>query len=151
LNSVGTPSHTTPTPEPTSVINDLSISTPTPSADQPAGNGDDVSFSFTVIEVAGGGLSRTITAQLSNTGSNDAHDAWGKLEGYVRESKIKLSGKDYLHIDVGTLAAGAALTDKMNIKFSLSDGFKILQNGARFVLTVYSRERTQSIPYDYEL
>ncbi len=52
-----------------------SIPQPTSNANAPSSN---VNFVLNVTNVSGSGLSRTVTAQLSNTGSADAHNCWLK-------------------------------------------------------------------------
>jgi len=79
-----------------------------------------------------------------------AHNVGGKLEGFPGKARINLSGSQGIRIDVGTLKGGAKVTRQFTLKFGLSDGLKILQNGANFVLTVYSDEYTQTIPYYYK-
>jgi hypothetical protein len=119
-----------------------------PVATSPAG--DNVKFDFTLDDISGSGLSRTITAKLTNLGPGDAHNVWGKMEGFSKETRVKLNGKENIRIDVGTLKGGAAITRQLTLSFSLSDGLKILQNGARFVFTVYSDEHTQAMPHDFK-
>ncbi len=128
-----TPSGTTPVPS----------STPT----QPAAN---VNFEVVVTNVSGTGLSRTITAQITNTGTADAHNVWVKAEVFSQGQRIQVSGQDYLRVDIGTIKAGATATAQETLSFNLLDGLKIQQNGAQIVLTIYSDERTQTLTYDYK-
>ncbi len=109
-----------------------------------------VEFEFNITGVSGEGLSRTISAQLTNSGTDDAHNVWAKVEVFSQDSRIKLSGEDFLRVDFGTLKGGTAVTKEVNIKFGIMDGLKISQNGARFVLTVNSDENTQELYYDYQ-
>ncbi|MFC1969083.1 hypothetical protein ACFLVF_01165 [Chloroflexota bacterium] len=133
---------TTPEPAPSS--------TPSPLPSQPSSTGSKVEFEFAVTGVSGSGFSRTISAQLKNIGTDDAHNVWAKVEVFSQESRIKLSGEDFLSVDIGLLKSGAAVTKQVPIEFSLMDGIKISQNGANFVLTVNSDENTQELYYDYQ-
>ena len=90
------------------------------------------------------------SAQLTNTGKDDTHNVWAKVEVFSQESRIKLSGEDFLRVDVGLLKNGAAVTKQVPIEFSLMDGLKISQNGARLVLTMNSDEKTQELYDDYQ-
>ncbi len=109
-----------------------------------------VNFEMVVTGVSGSGLSRTVTAQVTNTGSSDAHAAWAKVEVFSQGQRIQLSGQDYLRVDIGTVKAGATATAQVTLSFSVFDGLKIQQNGAQFLLTIYSDERTQTLTYDYK-
>lgn len=111
---------------------------------------EDVTFQFTISDISGGGLSRTITSQLSNTGSSDAHNVWAKVEVFCQGSRVKISGQDYLKEDIGILKAGATVTREVTLSFSAFDGLKISRNEGRFVLTIYSAEHTETFLYDYQ-
>ena len=120
---------------------------PTPSI-PPSQNGE-VKFEFAVTDISGSGLSRTITAQVTNTGDIDAHNVWGKVEVSSQGSMIKLEGKEFLRIDAGTITSGDTVTIEVTLSFGLTDGLKISQNGATFMLTIYSDESTETFSYDY--
>ncbi len=133
------------TPAPTTIPVPVPTPEPSPSPSTPM----DVKFGFTVTEISGSGLSRTISAQLSNTGTNDAHNVSAKVEVFSQDSRVKLGGKESLSVDIGTLKASATVTKQVTLEFSVFDGLKIQQNGAKFVLTVYSDEKTETLYYDY--
>ena len=122
---------------------------PIPSTGTSPSTAKDVKFEFAVTEISGSGLSRTISAQLTNVGTDDAHNIWGEVEVSSQESRIKLGGKDYLRIEIGTLKAGANITKEVTLEFTILDGLKIQQNGAKFMFTVYSDENTETLHYDY--
>jgi VCBS repeat-containing protein len=109
-----------------------------------------VNFKVVVTGVSGTDLSRTVTAQVTNTGSSDAHNAWAKIEVFSQSQRIQLSGQDYLSVNIGTVKAGATVTEQATLSFSLLDSLKIQQNGAQFLLTLYSDEWTQTLTYDYK-
>ena len=111
---------------------------------------EDVTFQFTISDVSGSGLSRTITSQLSNTGSSDAHNVWARLEVFCQESRVKVNGEDYLREDIGILKAGATAAREVTLGFNAFDGLRMSRNGARFVLTIYSDEHTEALFYDYQ-
>ncbi len=108
-----------------------------------------VNFQITITNLTGTGLSRTVNAQITNDGTADAHNVWVKSEVFSQQQKIQLSGQDSLRVDIGTVKAGATTTSQVNLSFNLLDGLRIQQNGARFVLTVNSDERVQTLNYDY--
>ncbi|MFC2123089.1 hypothetical protein ACFLRP_05330 [Bacteroidota bacterium] len=140
----------TPLPPPASEPAPQPTPEPAPAPSQPTPTGSNVEFEFAVTGISGDGLSRTISAQLTNTGTDDAHNAWAKVEVFSQDSRIKVSGKDFIRVDIGMLKSGAAITKEVNIEFGIMDGLKIAQNGARFVLTVTSDENTQELYYDYQ-
>ncbi len=108
-----------------------------------------VIFEFNITDVTGSGLSRTVTAQIKNSGQADAHKTWAKVEGFSGTTRIKLGGQDYLRIDLGTIGARQALDRQVTLSFSIMDGLKLSQSGATFKLTITSDERTDTLTYDY--
>lgn len=139
-----TPTASTPLP----TINlPILTATPTPTSSTPATG---VNFNIAITSVSGSGLSRTITAQVSNTGNADAHNVWIKVELFSGQQRISINGKDYLRVDVGTLAANTTVTKEAALSVSIFDGLRIMQNGGTFQLTIYSDERTQTLSYNYK-
>ena len=138
------PPSTSPTQTPTVKPTTLPSPVTSPS---PVNN---VNFDFAITDISGTGLSRTVTAQVTNTGSTDAHNAWAKVEVFSQGARIKLSNNDFLRVDIGIIKAGAAVTKQVTLQFSVLDGLKITQNGAQLVLTIYSDENTQTFNYDYK-
>ena len=108
-----------------------------------------MNFIIVITNVDGVGLSRTVTAQITNTQSADAHNAWAKAEVFSQGQRIPISGRSYLRQILGIVKAGATVTAKATFDFSLSDGLIILQNGAQVLLSVYSDEWTQTLTYNY--
>jgi hypothetical protein len=143
---------TQPSPIPTPSQVPQPIPSPNPPSSipsiPPSQNGE-VKFEFAVTDISGSGLSRTITAQVINTGDIDAHNVWGKVEVVSQGSRIKLEGKEFLRIDVGTITSGDTVTTEVTLRVGLTDGLKISQNGATLVLTIYSDELTQTFPNEY--
>lgn len=153
LQSEGSPideTQHTPIPAPNLVpplIPSPNPPSPTPNV-TPAQNGE-VKFELAVTETSGSGLSRTITAQVTNTGDIDAHNVWGKVEVFSQGSIIKIEGKEFLRIDVGTITSGDTVTTEVTLSVGLTDGIKISQDGATLVLTIYSDELTETFPNEY--
>src|SRR5512137_2130878 len=54
----------------------------------------DVNFALNITDVSGSGLSRTISAQITNTGKTDAQNTWGKIEVFSEANRIKINGQD---------------------------------------------------------
>ena len=138
------PPSTSPTQTPT-----VKPTTPPSLVTSPSTN-KNVNFDFAITDISGTGLSRTVTAQVTNTGSTDAHNAWAKVEVFSQGASIKLSNNDFLRVDIGIIKAGAAVTKQVTLQFSVLDGLKITQSGAQLVLTIYSDENTQTFNYDYK-
>ncbi|MFC1861340.1 hypothetical protein ACFLYL_03610 [Chloroflexota bacterium] len=122
---------------------------PEPEPESPPDVLKEVKFEFAVTGITGSGLSRTISAQLTNTGNTDAHNVWAKVEVFSQDSRIKLGGADSLRVDIGTLKAGNLVIKDVVLEFSIFDGLKIQQNGAKFTLTVQSDEKSVTLYYDY--
>lgn len=133
LPSPGMPS---PTPQPS----------PTSTSTVPAAN---VNFQVLVTGVTGTGLSRTVSAQITNTGTADAHNVWLKLEVFSQGVRITVNGQDYVRVDIGTLKTTATIAEQVTISVGVLDALKIATGGATIVLTIYSDERTQTLSYDY--
>ncbi len=108
-----------------------------------------VSFAMYVSPPTGSGLSRTFSAQISNTGSTDAHNVWVEIEATSAGTTVQISGQNYIIVNIGNMNAGETITKQVTLEFTLEDSVRILQNGAHFVLTVNSDEKTQSFAYDY--
>ncbi|MFC1906705.1 hypothetical protein ACFLW8_01280 [Chloroflexota bacterium] len=140
----------TPSPSPAPTSAPQPSPEPAPSPSQPTPTGSTVEFEFAVAGISGDGLSRTISAQLTNTGTGDAHNVWAKVEVFSQDSRIKVSGEDFLRVDIGILKSETSVTKQVSMEFGIMDGLKIAQNGARFVLTMTSDENTQELYYDYQ-
>jgi hypothetical protein len=136
------PPTTTPifTPGPTKTTLPAQTGTPVP---------NDVNFVLNITGVTGENLSRTVTADITNTGSIDALNTYAKIEVFSRGKRIKLNGQDYLSEDLGTLKAGAPATAQITLTFNPLDAPIILTSGARLYLTIYSDQKTQNFSYDY--
>lgn len=133
-----------PWPTQHSTITDVTIENiPSPPAT------DKVKFSLEITNISGGGFSRSVSARLTNVGTADAYNVWGKIEAFYQGTKINLSGRDYIQKDIGLLTAGNSITTDVTLSFSIIDAIKISQNGVRLVLTVFSDEFTQIFYYDY--
>ena len=137
-----------PTPSPGPVPAPIPLPTPMPSS-LPSQSGD-VKFGFAVTDITGSGVSRTVTAQVTNTGSADAHNVWAKVEAFSGGSRVRLSGQDYLRVDIGTLKAGGNVTKQVALSFSIADGLKIAQQGVHLELTMLSDGHSETFAYDYK-
>jgi len=135
-----------PSPSPAPVPSPLPAPAPAP----PPSQGEDVKFGFAVTDITGSGLSRTVTAQVANTGVADAHNVWAKVEAFIGGSRIRLNGQDYLRVDIGTLKAGDSVTKQVALSFSITDGLKIAQQGVHLEMTILSDEHSETFTYDYK-
>lgn len=110
-----------------------------------------VDFDFTITEIRGSGLSRDITALITNTGKADAHNVWAKMEVFSGDSRVRLGGQDYLRVDIGTIGAGESIERQVTLSFTLADGLTISRSGATFKLTINSDEHSETYSYDYSV
>jgi hypothetical protein len=111
---------------------------------------NDVKFTLNILDVSGADLSRTVTAELLNTGSIDATNCWVKIEVFSSGSRIKIDGEDYLRVDLGTLKAGEPSVTQVQMSFSVFDAPRMIKNGVNFNITLYSDQKTQTFSYDYQ-
>ena len=106
-----------------------------------------MSFNLRVVSFD---LNGTVTAEITNAGSVDAHNVWVKVEVFSQGTRVLLNGKDFLRVDVGTLKTGETATQQGSSGIGPLDAVKIMQNGAHFDLAVNSDEGTQVFTYDYK-
>ena len=116
-----------------------------PTTTNPVTNNKDVNFSLKIISMSNSGFNYTATAEISNTGTTDAHNVRAEVEVFSQGSRIKVNGQNSLSITLGNITSSATLTTQAKLSFSVTDGPKILKNGATFKITVYSDEKTQTI------
>jgi uncharacterized protein (UPF0212 family) len=141
-----------PVPQPTTSPGTLPSPIPLPAPAPtllPLPTGD-VKFGFAVSNLTGSGLSRTVTAQLNNTGAVDAHNVWAKVQAYIGGSSIRLNGQDYLRVDIGTLKAGDSVTKQVTLSFSIADSLKTALQGVHLEMTIFSDEHSEAFSYDYK-
>ncbi len=109
-----------------------------------------VNFNLNITRLQVSGLtSLDAAAQITNTGTADAHNAWVKVEIVSQGSIIKINGQDYLREDLGTIKAGQAVSPQVTINVGFTDGIRVSQSGATFRLTIFSDEKTETLSYDY--
>ncbi len=108
-------------------------------------------FDVKIAKICGGGLTRVVTAQVSNIGKKDAHNVWARVEVESAGYKVRIGGLDSLRIDAGTVKSGTTVSREAVLQVGLFDGMRVSQNGARILLTVNSDETTQSFHYDVNL
>ena len=132
--------------EPNYPSNPVSPSIISPS---PADLNVDYSVNITGFQVSGLS-SGTVSAQISNTGTGDAHNVWAKVEIVYQGSIVRIEGQDFLRKDIGTIRAGQTISAEATINLGLADGIEISQNGATVRLTIYSDEKTETFSYDFQ-
>jgi hypothetical protein len=135
-------------PAPNSATPVPTVSKPSPTTTTSTGN--DVNFVLNINSVSGTDFSRRISAELINTGTNNAQNTWVKVEVFSGGNKIKIKGEDFLRKDIGTLKAGMSTIQQVTLSFSPFDAAKLLLNGAAFNLTICSDQKTQTFSYDYK-
>jgi len=111
---------------------------------------EEVAFELSVISISGSGLSRTVDAQLVNTGNANAHNIKVKIEAFAGNFPIRLNGDNYIEIEAGTIAAGEAIFRQIELSVSVIDGLKITQQGLRIEMTISSDEYGFTQSYDYQ-
>jgi hypothetical protein len=124
---------------------------PSPPVSQPSpAENMKVDFGLSISGVSGSGLSREVFARITNTGTGDAHNTSLRVEAFYQGSRVKLGGKDYILQNLGTLKAGESKPVEADVSFNITDGPKIIQNGAEFTITISSDEKTLSLNYHYK-
>ena len=132
-----------PAPNSTAVLISPSVVSESPAQ-------SNVNFNLNITHLRVSGLtSLEAAAQITNTGTADAHNAWVKVEIISQGSIIKINGQDYLREDLGTIKAGQAVSPQVTINVGFADGIRISQSGATFRLTIFSDEKTETLSYDY--
>jgi archaellin len=117
----------------------------------PVAGNSEVNFSAAINGISGTDLtSRTINAQLTNTGTADAHNVSARVDVTSQSSQIRLNGQNYLTQSFGTIKTGSTVAIQQTVSVSITDGLKILQNGATVILTISSDEKTQAVSYNYQ-
>ena len=109
-----------------------------------------VNFDLSVTRIFGGGLSRTVTWQITNSGTINANNVSVIAQIYSQGSLIKVNGLDSIVKTLGTIKAGETVIDQITLSFGILDAPKILLNGVAINLTLSSDEKTQTITYDYQ-
>lgn len=105
-------------------------------------------FDVKIAKVSGGGLTRVVTAHVSNIGKKDAHNVWARVEVESAGYRVRVCGLDSLRIEAGTVKSGTTVSRDAVLQVGLFDGMRVSQNGARIMLTVNSDEATQTFCYD---
>lgn len=124
--------------------------TPTPVPAQAPGAPRPIDFQLRIAKIEETGLtSRRLTTELTNTGDADAHNVSVKLEVFSRGQRIAVNGKDAETVSADVVPARQTLSRAMDISFSLADGFTIQRQGAEFVVTITSTEKTSVMRFTY--
>lgn len=140
------PSTTAATIKPT-VSSTATSPTPTSTSSSTA----NVNFDVQVTNISESGLtSRTVTAEIINTGNQDSHNVTGKIEVFSSGKQIKIGGQNSISQTLGTIKAGQKVTAKVDLAFSVFDIPTLTQNGVTVNLTITSDEKTQTIEYFYK-
>jgi hypothetical protein len=134
-----TPKASTPLPNP------FPAATPT-SAPIPV---QTINIGLDIVSVEGSGFSRIVTGHLTNSGTVDLHNSVLKIEIFSNGKPIKNDSQTYVEKAFNTIKAGTSVTDVVAIKLGLIDGINVQNNGANFLLTFTSDEKTQTFTYQY--
>lgn len=137
-----TPATNTPTTTPTT----------SPTLTNLPSESDKVDFALQITNInETGTLSRSITGEITNTGSIDAHNVNCKIEVYSNSKLININnGQSSISQALGTIKAGQTVTTTVDLTFGLFDGVSLTQNGATVNLQISSDEKTQVLSYDYK-
>jgi hypothetical protein len=131
----------TATPVPSPLPAATPIGTPNPA--------QTINIALEILSVEGSGFSRTVTGQLTNSGTVDLHNCRLKIEIISNGKQIKNDSQPYVEKSFNTIKAGTSVTDVVAIKLGLIDGINVQNNGAIFLLTFTSDENTQTFTYQY--
>ncbi len=106
---------------------------------------EEVDFALETGEPTSCGLTcREVSATLTNTGNADAHDVTATMTIYSGGQKLQTETHR-----VGTLPAGEQVTVRKRISLSFSEANRVRQHGARIVLVVESKEKTETFEQRY--
>jgi len=119
--------------------------TPTPPPTRTA----DVRFEFAVSGVTGSGLTRTITAQLTNSGTADAHNVWVKAEAFYARGTRQAEWPGLLARRRRDRQVGRNRDTRNHGEYWRPGRAQGHAERATFTLTVYSDEATQALNYEY--
>lgn len=145
----GAPVSATPTLPPSAPTATPAIPPSAPTA-TPVSAAQPVDFQLRIAKVEETGLtSRRMTAEMTNIGDSDAHNVSVKLEVSSRGKRIAVNGQDSVTVAVGTIGARQTVSRAIDISFSLADGFTIQQQGADFLATITSTEKTSALRFTY--
>lgn len=89
---------------------------------------------------------REVSATLENTGTADAHDVTATMTVYSGGEKLRRTTHR-----VGTLPAGESVTVEKRVSLSFSEATRVRRHGARVVLVVDSKERTETFEERYSV
>ena len=126
------------------------VNPPIPVTPSP-GSIDKVNFNVQITNFTGNGLTRTVSVDITNTGSQDAHNVVGKVEVLSGGKQITITpnGQTSVSQPLGTIKAGQTVSTQENLTFSIFDSPALAQNGATVNLIITSDEKTQTITYKY--
>jgi hypothetical protein len=79
----------------------------------------------------------------------DAHNVWVRVSASSGSSVIKMSGQNYLRVDIGTLKAASSVIKQVELSLNLVDALKVSQQGVRMEMTIVSDEYSETVYYDY--
>ncbi|MBI2853428.1 MAG: hypothetical protein HYX87_00725 [Chloroflexi bacterium] len=109
-----------------------------------------MAFEVKIANISGSGLSRTVTAEITNTGKKDVCNAWAQVEVFSDGLKMMIDGQGHVRQDLGDIAGKKTVTKQATLRFGLLDGLRMQQAGARIVLTIGSGSvPEQTFNYDY--
>lgn len=109
-----------------------------------------MAFQVKIADISGAGLSRTVTAEITNTDKKDARNAWARVEVFSAGLRMMIDGQGQVRQDIGTIVGRKTVTKQATLSFGLLDGLRMKQTGARIVLTIGSESvPEQTFNYDY--
>ena len=104
-----------------------------------------VDFALTTGAPTSCGLTcREVSATLENVGTADAHDVTATMTVYSGGQKLRT-----MTHRVGTLRAGEEVTVTKRISLSFGEANRVRRHGARVVLVIDSREKTETFEERY--
>ena len=147
-----TPAQLSASPSTTGAPTSMPAATVNPTSSSLPGSSPKVDFALQITKVSEtGALSRSITGEITNTGSSNAHNVICKVQIYSNGKLIKFNdGQDSVIAALGTIKAGQTVTTTVDLSFGLFDGLTLNQNGATVNLQISSDEKTQVLSYEYK-
>jgi hypothetical protein len=141
-----------PAQQPTVTKPIVTAPAPSTAASTSSSNSSKVNFDVRITNFTGNGLTRSITAQITNTGNLDAHNVVGKVEVLSGGKQITITSNGQTSISqaLGTIKAAQTVDTQLDLTFGFLDGLTLVQNGATVNLIITSDEKIQTITYDYK-
>lgn len=111
----------------------------------------DVKFTPAITGITGSGLTRTVTAQLTNTGNITTHNTRVQVKAFCDDKVVKLNGMESITLNVDIIKAGETLIRSLPVSLSPFAAVKLARNGGRLEFTITSDEGSETVNYELRM